>query len=837
MTPFWSDIYKIFTFAFTKGPLDKQGDTSQLRGAGSQNPAFIPDVRNIGAYGGNSAGLIPLIESNDFIDLSTITNRTARYKEYLRLMQSMPEIDMVMTVLADEACVAGKTLIETLFHGQQRIDWLAKHKQGQKFPVYCYDFAKEDYTIGWAFDPRFVKRAKTITIVFDNGKEETVTEDHRVLLRNGNWIQAGSLTTDMQLMPFYRIKPNSNFSHIKHNQFPRIYSHKKGWIHERQFIDEWKANKEIEKFIDINMACRFIANGGTYENLAKKWGCTEDTARHRLEREGFCYKELHYLGKKEKTRNIIQIRSGPEIDVYDLSVEDHENFCTSNMVMHNCQKNSKDRIFEVKCKNKDVVEEVEYLLYNRKRLNLTPRKVWSASKHAFAMGDYFAECIIDPDNPQNGICKLNFLPPESMYRIETNKGILVEFQQSNEGPDYAALTRAPITKSTESELIQTNAVRFTPQQIMHIRIGEDKGMFYPYGKSLIEPARGVAHQLKLMEDSMIVYRLSRSPERRVFYIDTQELSPARAEAFMEKLKDQFRKKKTVSSRGGNGPNSVDEKFFIPPPDVDIFMPIRPNSASRIETLPGASNLGEIDDTLYFRNKVFVALNFPTNYFSNEDPSVTRITLSATNIKFARMVERLQSYIEDGYTEVAHRHLELVGFPEEYYEDLELKMTPPSEWKELSRAEIENNRMTAATSIKGAGLWSDFDIQTRIFKFSKEEAEEIVSRMKIQKMEDIKLQIIAQDASIVGVGQPGNADQPEIGAEPGGPGQMPQLPQEQPPEVNQKQEAIPANIMPDAGQAKPLPVASEEDIVKYDLQIQDYQSDMDVENIDHSENYD
>jgi hypothetical protein len=88
-------------------------------------------------------------------------------------------------------------------------------------------------------------------------------------------------------------------------------------------------------------------------------------------------------------------------------------------------------------------------------------------------------------------------------------------------------------------------------------------------------------------------------------------------------------------------------------------------------------LGEIDDTVYFRNKLFTALNFPKNYFNNEDTQSTRIALSAQDIKFARMIERLQSHMEDAFWDVCDRHLKLLGYPEETYEDLTIKMTPPS----------------------------------------------------------------------------------------------------------------------------------------------------------------
>ena len=94
-----------------------------------------------------------------------------------------------------------------------------------------------------------------------------------------------------------------------------------------------------------------------------------------------------------------------------------------------------------------------------------------------------------------------------------------------------------------------------------------------------------------------------------------------------------------------------------------------------------------------------------------------------------------------------------GFPSESYEDLKVQMTPPSSWKELSEAEIMNNRMNMVTTLKSSMLISDFDLLTRFMKIPEDEAERIISRNKIQKLEDLKMQIIGQNPQLLGVGTP------------------------------------------------------------------------------------
>jgi hypothetical protein len=240
------------------------------------------------------------------------------------------------------------------------------------------------------------------------------------------------------------------------------------------------------------------------------------------------------------------------------------------------------------------------------------------------------------------------------------------------------------------------------------------------------------------------------------------------------------------------------------------------------------------------------LNFPKSYYNNEDTQSTRITLSAQDVKFARLVERLQSYIQDAFWELCDRHLKLLGWPEDAYDDLEIHMTPPSDWRELTRAEVINNRMGVASNLKGSQLMSDFDIHVKILKYPEDEVKKMLARLKIQKLEDLKLQIIAQNPTLLGIGLPG-PDEKEIGTKPGGP--SPMLGEEPPtegqpteePMGNQGGPAAPGGMPAPGGETPPaggeggqLPEPSEEDIRKYNLDIKDYGKSMDAEEIDYSE---
>lgn len=851
MASLWSDIYRLFTYAGEPDPLSKISNPRNFQTAGITQPeALGADINN----GTVSGGMSSYRQTNDMIDTTTLSNRAMRYKEYERL-RNVPEIEMAMTVYSDEACVSGDTKVATPF-GFVPIRELAEKRASERFLVYCYDFEAKDYTLGWAYAPRLVKRAPTIRVLLDNGSSFTCTDDHRVLLKDGTWTAAGRLGEGSELMPFYRVSADQRFTKLKQRQHPRIMTYNKGWIHERQFVDDWKTGKTDPKLQRVNKACRMLGAGLTTRQVMKQmehdWHSIEDW----MHKEGFSYREVKRLYRNEDRRTVVGVEPAEEQDVYDLSVDRHQCFATDSVILHNCQKDEAGNVFRITTENNEIKQELEYVFLNRKMLNVN-RNAWTWFKNLCIYGDQFMELVIDPENPKLGVFRVVPLPPETMYRIETVKSKLIEFQQSKEGPDYQAIVRGSVTELSDTELNQTTAIRFAPNQIVHFRIGDDRRTFYPYGQSLVEPARAPAHSLRLMEDAMVVYRLVRAPERRVFYIDVGQLPPNKAEAFIDRLKDQFRKRKVANNSGSAGANQVEERWMPPAQDEDYWLPIRPNSNTRIDTLAGAENLGEIDDAVYFRNKLLTALNFPKNYFNNEDPGATRITLSAQDVKFARMIERLQSSFEDGLMEIAERHLHLRGYPEESYKDLKIKMTPPSDWRELSRQEVVNARYANAGTIKGSQLMSDYDIMRKVLKFNDEDTEEMLARLKIQKLEDLKLQVLAQNPQLLGVGVPGQESQQpgqELGAEAGGPSPMLGAPGQEAgaqagaegggegsleqaaggPEQDQGAQE-PGSAL--AGQTGAQPVEleepSEEDIKAFDLEIQGYDMEADAEDIDYS----
>jgi len=842
----WWDIYKTWNYNLSRDPLNQQSIEDRAIGGGLTSPGGVPDIRDQNVGGMTDTNFR---QSNDFIDLQTVEDRLSRYKEYERLL-SVPEVEMALTVIADEACIAGNTMISTLFDGYRTISWLEKRwQQDQKpFLTYCWDFEKEDYTLDWAYNPRKVKTEETVWVALDDGNHFVTTLDHRILLSNQEWRHAGDLREKDELIPFYKMPPHPELNNIKHNQFSRIRTNKYGWVNERQFVDIWKGQEPDQKTLETLRYGNYIANGFTREQIAHMF--ERDTRSHNewVKDIGFTHKELRWLGKKEKTRKVIGVFPHKVLDVYDLSVKTHQNFCTDAVVMHNCQEDDDGNLFKILSKNEEVVKELETICFGKRYLNLN-RNLRGKIKRLCLKGDLFVELLSAPEMPKKGVLKLAELPPEEMFKIVTNKDRVVEYQQSGNGPDIDVLM-----KSTDDdiELQKSTAIRFHPKQIIHFKLGDEKSFFYPYGKSIVEPARSPAHQLRLMEDAVMVYRLARSPERRVFYIDVQQLPPFKAEAFVSRFKDQFKKKKVALDKGKGGASAVEERWHPPAIDEDIWLPIRPGSNTRIETLPGATNLGEIGDLEYFQSKLFTALNFPKDYFNTDDISKTRITLSSQDARFARMIERIQGDVADGIHQLCETHLEMRGFPYEMYRDIKIKMTRPSPYKEISEMEVINHRLNIIAQLKGMMIMSDYDLLTRYWNATETDAEDIIARAKAQKMEDMKFQILGQNPALLGMGIPGQeGDENEMGTGADGPNPMLGPTPDKQPDGNQENKESPdeQNINPDNpekdnlnnqdtdsqpnmdSKVEPLPIPSDEDLEKYNLELQDYDRYQDAEDID------
>lgn len=275
-----------------------------------------------------------------------------------------------------------------------------------------------------------------------------------------------------------------------------------------------------------------------------------------------------------------------------------------------------------------------------------------------------------------------------------------------------------------------------PWQVVHFRmLGNDN--FLPYGASILEPARRVWRQLILMEDAVMVYRIVRSPERRVFYIGVGNVAPQDVPGFVEKAKTQLKRNQIVDSATGR----VDLRYNPMSTDEDYFIPVRgEGDGTKIDTLPGGQFTGDIDDLIYIQNKLFAALKIPKSYLGYEGDVNAKSTLSQEDVRFARTIKNIQKLFVAELNKIAILHLYSMGFRNEELLNFEISMANPSSISELQRLELWRTKFEVA-SIAQEGAFDRHFVYTRIFNLSEDEIAGIEEGKRKDILFDTDLQTV------------------------------------------------------------------------------------------------
>lgn len=270
-------------------------------------------------------------------------------------------------------------------------------------------------------------------------------------------------------------------------------------------------------------------------------------------------------------------------------------------------------------------------------------------------------------------------------------------------------------------------------QMIHFRLlGNDN--FLPYGSSIIEPARRIWRQLILIEDAMLVYRIVRSPERRVFKIDVGNVPPAEIDSFMETIKTRLRRNQIVDPSSGR----VDLRYNPLSVDEDYFIPVRGDKSSDISTLAGGQFTGDIDDVQYIQSKLFAALKVPKAYLGYEAELGSKATLAQQDVRFARTIERVQKILIAELNKIAIIHLFLLGYSGEDLVNFQIKMANSSTVSEQQNLELWRTKLEIAGTAQ-EGMLDRETIYRKIFKLGDEEIEKIREGKRADKLEDLTLE--------------------------------------------------------------------------------------------------
>ena len=398
------------------------------------------------------------------------------------------------------------------------------------------------------------------------------------------------------------------------------------------------------------------------------------------------------------------------------------------------QKDIRNKRWLVRSDSKTAIEEVEKLF---QRIKLS-KYYWDIVRGCCKYGDSFIEIVANANDLKSGIHKIKILNPYFIMRIEDKFGRLKTFLQ--EVPHQSINTG-------DWSNVKSSFLELDKNQIIHFRLHTSDPKYYPYGKSIMAGAVRVYRSLKLMEDAMLVYRLSRAPERRIFYVDVGNLPASKAEAFLENMKTRFKKEKFVNQ------TKVDARYNPLAVDEDFFVPVRGSQGTKIDTLPGAQNLGEVDDVKYFRDKLLATLKIPKDYIVEYDKSPERkANLSQLDVKFARVILRVQDSVAQGFTEIAKKHLEMLSFPRSVINNIKIELPDPSDVFVKRKLEIDEAKARVVTAVVGTGLFPTthiykefYDMTDTEIEMLQEELEKEQQKQAEQEAQQTAMQTQAQNA--------------------------------------------------------------------------------------------
>ena len=347
-----------------------------------------------------------------------------------------------------------------------------------------------------------------------------------------------------------------------------------------------------------------------------------------------------------------------------------------------------NRMLRIQCPDEEIKQLLETLYY--KVLNIE-FNLFGWSRTMCKYGDFYLYLDIDAEM---GITNAIGLPSRDIERLEgqdKNNPNYIQYQWNSAG------------------------VTFENWQVAQFRIlGNDK--FAPYGTSVLDPARRIWRQLTLLEDAMMAYRIVRSPERRVFYVDVGNIPSQDVEQFMQRFITSMKRNQIVDPDTGR----VDLRYNPMSVEEDYFIPTRGDSKTEITSLPGGTFTGDIDDVKYLRDKLFAAIKIPQSYMiRGEGGEEDKGALAQKDIRFARTVQRLQRSVVTELEKIGIIHLYTLGFRGDDLISFNLRLNNPSKISELQELETWDKKFAVASAAT-EGYFSKRWIAHNLFDISDEE---------------------------------------------------------------------------------------------------------------------
>ena len=362
-------------------------------------------------------------------------------------------------------------------------------------------------------------------------------------------------------------------------------------------------------------------------------------------------------------------------------------------------------VLEIQTENENIKAILHNLFYDILNIEFN---LWPWVRNMCKYGDFFLHLEI---NEKYGITNV---APLSAYDVARVEGL------DPENPHYVKFIIEQGTNEssayTTSKPHQSELENF---EVAHFRLLSDSN-FLPYGKSMVEQARKTWKQLTLMEDAMMIHRIMRAPEKRVFQIDIGNIPPAEVDNYMQKILNKMKKTPIIDQATGE----YNLKYNMQNITEDFFLPVRGgDSGTRIESLPGLT-YEAIEDIDYLKNKMLAALRVPKAFIGYEESLGSKATLAAEDVRFARTIERIQRITISELTKIAIVHLYAQGYQDADLVDFELDLTNPSTIYETEKVELWNSKTQLASSMLQDGIVSTEWIYKNVFNFTDDKIKEM-----------------------------------------------------------------------------------------------------------------
>lgn len=365
-------------------------------------------------------------------------------------------------------------------------------------------------------------------------------------------------------------------------------------------------------------------------------------------------------------------------------------------------KNEMGDILKIHHEDDNIKQILENLFYDILNIEFN---LWPWTRNLVKYGDFYLQLEIAD---QLGIVNILPLSTYEMSRIEG-------FDPEN--PQRVKFVYAPY-QNPYNAVGQTAKKEYENYEIAHFRLNGDAN-FLPYGKSMVEGGRRVWKQLTLMEDAMLIHRVMRAPEKRIFKIDVGNIPPNEVDNYMQKIINSSKKVPFIDEKTGE----YNLRYNIQNLIEDYYMPVRgSDNGTAIDTLKGLE-YNMTDDINYLKGKLMAALQIPKAFLGYEEDTNGKATLAAMDVRFAKTIERIQRVIVSELTKIAIIHLYSQGITDDRLTNFSLELTIPSKIYEQEKIELYTSKVALIQQMQQTKMFSKKWMYEAIMGMAQDEQDE------------------------------------------------------------------------------------------------------------------